>query len=105
MLSRYFHGEAFERKPITKHEHYTQRELIAELFGYQLWAGEFLPQLGQQAAQTARRDVMPGFVAAELIVWLNKHKIVRPGYTTVQELISETLSAERRRLGGLTGPD
>ncbi|MCB0231579.1 MAG: Tn3 family transposase, partial [Anaerolineae bacterium] len=28
-------------------------------------------------------------------------KIIRPGYTTVQELISETLSAERRRLGGL----
>jgi hypothetical protein len=45
--------------------------------------------------------VTPGFVATELIVWLNKHKIIRPGYTTLQELISETLSTERRRLGGL----
>jgi hypothetical protein len=43
----------------------------------------------------------PGFVATELIVWLNEHKIIWPGYTTLQELISETLSAERRRLGGL----
>ena len=101
VMSRYFHGEAFERKPITKHEHYTQRERVAELFGYQLWAADFLPQLGRQAAQTVRRDVTPGFVAAELIVWLNKHKIVRPGYTTLQKLISETLSTERRRLGGL----
>ncbi len=101
VLSRYFHGEAFDCKPITKHEHYTQRERVAELFGYQLWAADFLPQLGQQATQTVRRDVTPGFVAGELIVWLNKHKIIRPGYTTVQELISETLSAERRRLGGL----
>jgi hypothetical protein len=25
VLSRYFHGEAFERKAITKHEHYSQR--------------------------------------------------------------------------------
>ena len=50
-----------------------------------------------------RRDVTPGFMATELIVWLNKHKIVRPGYTTLQELISETLSTERRRLGGLLG--
>jgi len=64
VMSRYFHGEAFERKPITKHEHYTQRERVAELFGYQLWAGGFLPQLGQQAAawaagradRAARRD-------------------------------------------------
>lgn len=101
VLSRYFHGEAFERKPITKHEHYTQRERVTELFGYQLWAADFLPRLEQQATQTVRRDVTPGFVAAELIVWLNKHKIIRPGYTTLQELISETLSTERRRLGGL----
>lgn len=101
VLSRYFHGAAFERKQITKHEHYIQRERVAGLFGYRLWTADFLPQLGQQATQTARRDVTPGFVAAELIVWLNEHKIIRPGYTTLQELVSETLSAERRRLGGL----
>ena len=29
VLSRYFHGEPFERKAITKHEHYTQRERVA----------------------------------------------------------------------------
>ncbi len=101
VLSRYFHREAFDCKPITKHEHYTQRELVAELFGYQLWAADFLPRLGQQATQTVRRGVTPRFVAAELIAWLNKHKIIRPGYTTLQELISETLSTEHRRLGGL----
>jgi hypothetical protein len=38
-----------------------------------------------------------------LIVWLNEHKIVRPAHTTLQELISEALSAERRRLGDLLG--
>lgn len=101
VLSRYFHGETFERKSITKHEHYIQRERVAELFGYRTWTADLLPQLGQQAAQIARRDATPGFVAAELIVWLNEHKIIRPGYTTLQEMVSETLSAERRRLGGL----
>ena len=44
---------------------------------------------------------MPGFVTAELIVWLNERKIIRPGYTTLQELVSATLSAERRCLGVL----
>jgi hypothetical protein len=48
-----------------------------------------------------RRDVTPGCSVAELIAWLNEHKIVRPGYTTLQELISEALSAARQRLGGL----
>ncbi|SOO27218.1 transposase [Xanthomonas phaseoli pv. phaseoli] len=101
VLSRYFHGEAFEHKAITKHEHYAQRECLAELFGYRPWAADFLPQLAQQAVQIVRRDVTPGFVVAELIGWLNEHKIIRPGYTTLQELVSEALSAERRRLNSL----
>jgi len=36
-----------------------------------------LPQLGQQATQTVRRDVTPGFVVAELIVWLGFHAQTR----------------------------
>ena len=45
VLSRYFNGQAFEPQAITKHEHYTQRALIAELFDYRLWSADFLPQL------------------------------------------------------------
>ena len=101
VLSRYFQGEPFAQKVITKHEHYTQRERIADLFGHRPWTTDLLPQLTQRAAQIVRRAVAPGFIAAELIVWLNEHKIIRPGYTTLQELVSEALSAERRRLGGL----
>ena len=100
-MSRYCQEEAFESKAITDHEHYTQRKLIAKLFGCRQWSGEFFAQLAKQAAQIALRDVTPGFVAAELIVWLNKHKIIRPGYTTLQDLISDALSTERRRLADL----
>ena len=101
VLTRYFIGQVFEPHPITKHERFAQRVLIAERFGYRLWSADFLPLLVQQAAQIVRRDVTPGFIVAELIAYLNEHKIVRPGYTTLQDLISEALSAERLRLGGL----
>jgi len=101
VLTRYFNDQAFEPHTITKHEHYAQRTLIAKQFGYRLWSTDALPQLVQQANQIVRRDITPGFIVAELIVYLNEHKIVRPGLTTLQELISEALSAERRRLGVL----
>jgi hypothetical protein len=101
VLTRYFDGQTFEPRAITQHEHYAQRAMIAELFGYRLWSADFLPPLTQQAAQIVRRDVTPGFIVAELIAYLNEHNIVRPGYTTLQTLISEALSAERRRLGNL----
>jgi len=60
--------------------HFAKRVLIAVLFGYRLWSAEFLPPLVQQAAQIVRRDVTPGFIVAELIAYLNEHKIIRPGY-------------------------
>ncbi len=101
VLTRYFKDQPFHRQAITKHEHYTQRTMIAALFGYRLWSADFLTQLAQQAAQIVRRDVTPGFIVAEFIAWLNERKIVRPGHTTLQTLISEALSTERGRLGGL----
>lgn len=101
IVLRYFNGQVPIEQTITKHELYTQRNGIAALFGYRLWLAEFLPQLAQLAAQVAHRDVAPGFIVAELNAYLNEQKIVRPGYTTLQTLISETLSAERRRIGGL----
>ena len=99
VLTRHFDGQIFEPCDITKHEYYAQRAMIVELFGYRPWSTEFLPQLTQQAAQIVRRDVTPGFVVAELIAYLNEHRIVRPAYTTLQTLTSEALSAERQRLG------
>jgi hypothetical protein len=99
ILTRYFHDQHFAAQIITRHERYTQSAMIAELFTYRLWSSDFLPNLEQRAAQIVRRDVTPGFIVAELIAYLNEHKIIRPGYTTLQTIISEALAAERQRLG------
>lgn len=99
VLSRYFQGESLPELTLTKHERYAQREKICSLYGYQPWSSSLSPQLEQQAANIVHRDVTPGFVATELIIWLNEHKIIRPGYTTLQELVSRVLSEERQRLG------
>ena len=101
VLTRYFEGQVVTLEAVTMYERYTQRALIADHFGYRLWAADFLAPLRQHAAQIVRRDVTPGFVVAELIAYLQEHKIVRPGYTTLQTLISAALSTERRRLGTL----
>jgi Domain of unknown function (DUF4158) len=88
LLARYFAGQEFVPHPITRHEHYAQRTAIAALFGYRLWSTDFLPLLREQATRIVPREVAPAFIVAELIVFLNEQKIVRPGYTTLQTLIS-----------------
>lgn len=99
ILSRYFPGEAFPDRLPYKHERYTQRGKICALYGYRPWSSTLCSQVEQQAAHIVHRDVTPGFVATELIIWLNEQKIIRPGYTTLQELVSSALSDERLRLG------
>lgn len=99
ILCRYFHGESLPDQSPTKHERYAQREKICALYGYRPWSSALSSPLEQQAAHIVHGDVTPGFVATELIIWLNAHKIIRPGYTTLQELVSRTLSDERPRLG------
>ncbi len=101
ILSRYFNHQTVVLKPITSYEYYTQRKQIVTLFGYRQWTADCLPSLAQRAAQVVHRDVSPGFIIAELITHLREQKIVRPGYTTLQTLISKTLSDERHRLSTL----
>jgi hypothetical protein len=98
ILERYFPGQAWIPRPLTKHEHYTQRNVIARLFGYRLWSVNLLPLLRAEVARVVPCDVTPGFIVAELISLLKEQKIVRPGYTTLQNIISESLTAERKRL-------
>ena len=98
VLSRYFPEQAFEPHPISTREHYAQRALIAQLFNYRLWSSGFQSHLVQQAEQLARRDVTPAFLVAELIDYMRRLKVERPGYTTMQTVISQALSAERQRL-------
>ena len=98
LMRRYFPGQAFRPKPVRKEEYYRQRKEILRLFGYRFWSWEFLPQLAARAAQLVRRDVTPAFILSELIVLLRQEKIVRPGYHTLQAVISEALAAERWRL-------
>lgn len=101
VVQRYFREISLTNKTITDHEYYAQRKLITDFFGYHQWSGSVGPQQDARAAQIVRRDITPGFVATELICWLNEKKIVRPGYSTLQKIISKALSTERQRLAGI----
>jgi TnpA family transposase len=98
LLQRYFPGQTQTMQPLPTKEYYAQRNEIAALFGYRLWANEDLSPLFNQAALLARADVTPAFLLTELMTFLIGQRIVRPGYTTLQTIIRDALSAERQRL-------
>jgi TnpA family transposase len=101
LVGRYFPRETVALRPLRQDERYTQRTEIAKLFGYRLWSATDRPGLIEMAALLARRDVKPTFILVEVLGLLKVRKIVRPGYTTLQTIISDVLVAERGRLASL----
>jgi TnpA family transposase len=98
LQNRYFPGNTVAIRPLRRKEHYAQRTEIAGFFGYRLWLETDRPALAETAALLARRDVAPSFILIEMLAFLNTQRIVRPGYTTLQTVIGDALTAERRRL-------
>ena len=54
--------------------------------------------LADRAKLSVTRDISPNFIANELLIFLQTQKIVRPGYTTLQTIVSVALAKERQRL-------
>lgn len=99
IISQYFQGaELLETDVTTKYEYYLQRESISQLFCYRLWSNKFLNKLSDRAKLIVRRDISPNFIANKLLIFLQDEKIVRPGYSTLQGIVSQTLTEERYRL-------
>ena len=99
IMQEYFPDQLFHPTTISKHQYYAQCQVITEHFGYQSWSTKFEPLLTEQAEQILRRDVSPQFIVIELLAFLQKKKIFRPGYTTLQVIVSKVINAERTRLG------
>lgn len=100
LLLRYFPGKELPTRQhqLRANEYYSQRNDIVTLFGYRLWSDEDLPVLLEKTIILARTDVTATFLLTEMMAFLNSKRIVRPGYTTLQTLISDALTAERQRL-------
>ncbi len=63
-----------------------------------MWSQKFEILMRQQAKQLILRDINPQFIVMELFNSLQEQKIIRPGYTTLQNIVRDTLNTERKRL-------
>ena len=98
ILARYFSNSRLDDFNITKYEYYQQCDEICDLFGYKRWKNDFLLELYEYASNIIKRDSNPNYLALSLLDFLEDKKIVRPGYTTLQDAISFALITERNRL-------
>src|SRR5712691_7941729 len=100
LLERYFPETPLpELRMLNKRTILKQRQRILELFGYRLCTPTDRHDLFLRAQQAARISSKPIYVLRELLHYLTEHRLVKPGYTLLQEeLVGKALTAEAQRL-------
>jgi hypothetical protein len=85
-------------EPIPKQSRITQQQRILTLYGYRACDGAERARLGEKARQVVRISAKPIYLFQVLIHYLETHRIVAPGYSFLQDIVSQALADERQRL-------
>jgi hypothetical protein len=100
LLERYFPETPLpELRMLNKRTILKQRQRILKLFGYRLCTPTDRHDLFLRAQQAARISSKPIYVLRELLHYLTEQRLVKPGYTILQEaFVGKALTAEVKRL-------
>jgi len=96
-----YHDAAL-KSAIVKHRPATlQQRKLLELYSYRACAGAERAALGAKADQVVRISAKPIYVFQALVQYLGTHRVVAPGYSFLQDIVSRALGKERGQLTSL----
>jgi hypothetical protein len=98
IMQLYFPGEPFPKKQVSKNHHYQNRCAVMNQFGLRDADAGFQSQLLKEAKALAKRHVLPRFVMEELLSYCQLQNVLRPAYSSLQDIVSIALREERKRL-------
>lgn len=99
ILASYFPATPLEdQRPLNKRTRLKQHHLILALCNYRSCDAHARQQLATKARQAATVSAKPIYIFQELLHYLDEHRIVAPGYSFLQELVSTALTREHHRV-------
>jgi TnpA family transposase len=94
IASRHFENATIDKTTIGTEASYLNRQRILDLLGYQLFRKKKHGEpLFAKACELCRLSIDPVFIFRELLDFIFNKKITLPGYTTLQDIISNALSS------------
>lgn len=98
VIKTYFPTEKFPKTKVSKRHHYDNRQSILKKYGASLYSSHHKVKALRYARELIKQHAVPKYVFDSLLEYFHQHKIVRPSYTTLQDMVSEVLSNEKNRL-------
>jgi hypothetical protein len=85
-------------KPLSKPTRLGQQQIILGLFGYRLCDEAAREELERKAQRIAMLSTQPVYILREALNYLEKQRVVAPGYTFLQDMMGRVVTGERQRL-------
>ena len=98
IMREYFPDEAYPKKQLPKNLHYRNRCAVMDRIGLQEADAGFQDKLAKEAKVLAKRHVLSRFVLEGLLSYCQQQQVIRPAYSSLQDIVSVALQEERRRL-------
>ncbi len=98
IMRQYFPDEPFPKKQLSKNLHYLNRCDVMHKVGLKDADAAFQDQLAKEAKALAKRHVLSRFILEGLLSYCHQLNVIRPAYSSLQDLVSTTLLKERKRL-------
>ena len=104
ILGRHFPGRAPSTiNQLSKPTRLEQQQVILNLFNYTRCGKAAKQDLEHKARRIAMRSTQPIYILREVLQYLATRRIVAPGYTVLQDLVSRAVTRERQRITHLLG--
>ena len=99
ILRRYFpERDLATVKPLSKPTRLGQQEVVLGLFGYRLCDEAAREELERKAQRIAMLSTQPVYILREALQYLEKQRLVAPGYSFLQDMVGRVVTGERQRL-------
>lgn len=98
ILNQFFPGFALSEKSVSKRIQFSNYSRILKLFSYTFMNEKTTETLKQKSLELVRLCADPRYVFDNLFTLLNELRVVIPGYSTFQKIISQAFVLENQRL-------
>ena len=98
IIKQYFPSSTFPKKQLSKNHYYHNRTKIMEKYGLVNPDNNFYSLLLGEAKLLAKRHSLSKFVLKELLDICLQKNVIRPSYSTFQEIVATALKSEKKRL-------
>jgi hypothetical protein len=98
ILDTYFPDSSFPTKQIGSRQYYKNRQTIINRYEMTLYSRSFENQLSNHLEFLVKQHSIHKYLFDSLLDYCHRHKIIRPAYSILQDLISTALHNEKLRL-------